>query len=138
VSTRERRERRAERLNDWADGREEKARTAHQASLDATAGIPFGQPILVGHHSEKRHRAAVERGQRHASAAVGHARKATDMHERAENIERKLERSIYDDDSDAIERLEQRLSVAPWRRPRWARVSAPNAARVTTRDRAGA
>ena len=110
MSTRERRQRRAGRLRGWADGREQKADAAEQASRDATAGIPLGQPIIVGHHSEKRHRAALRRGDRQMSAAVDHARKASDMRERTASIERGLDRAIYDDDPDAIERLHQKLT----------------------------
>ncbi|MCA1571183.1 MAG: DUF3560 domain-containing protein [Chloroflexi bacterium] len=110
MTYRERREARAEKLREWADGREQKAEAAHQASHAATAGIPFGQPILVGHHSERRHRNAVERGQRQASAAVDHARTATRHEEKADEIERQLGRSIYSDDPDAIERLREKLA----------------------------
>ena len=46
LTYRERRERKAERLREWADKREVKASSAHQTSSDAVAGIPFGQPII--------------------------------------------------------------------------------------------
>lgn len=56
----ERQERRAERLEARAD----KAR-AEQGRLfdyvDTVAGIMNGTPLLIGHHSEKRHRRELER-----------------------------------------------------------------------------
>lgn len=110
MTYRERRERRAERLREWAGSREQKAAAAHQASHEATAQIPFGQPILVGHHSERRHRNAVERGQQQATAALENSRTAQRHEEKAANIEAQLDRSIYSDDPDALERLREKLA----------------------------
>lgn len=58
---RERAEARAERLEDQADrlAAEGKARLAAADSIASV--IPMGQPILVGHHSERRHRKDLER-----------------------------------------------------------------------------
>jgi len=47
-----------------------RATEAMDASRKAVEGIPFGQPILVGHHSEKRHRRDIARAQRAADRAV--------------------------------------------------------------------
>jgi hypothetical protein len=109
MTTREKRERRAERRRGWAEGREAKAEIASKAAHDATAGIPFGQPILVGHHSEGMHRRAVERGQRQASKVVEHSDMARRHRQAAETIEAQLDASIYDDDHDAIQRLRARI-----------------------------
>lgn len=52
---------RAERFENYSENR---AKDAEQASKQVTSileHIPFGQPILVGHHSEKRARKDVER-----------------------------------------------------------------------------
>lgn len=81
--------------------------------------IPFGQPILVGHHSEGRDRNYRDRIDRTMERGVEHARKAEDMRSRAEGIEAQLERSIYDDDPDAVERLEERLAVLEAERERF-------------------
>jgi hypothetical protein len=118
MTYRERRERRAERLREWADGREAKSDAAHEASRDATAGIPFGQPILVGHHSERRHRNAVERGQRQATAAIEHGRTADRHREKADNIERAAANAIYSDDDDADERLREKIETLEAKRSR--------------------
>jgi hypothetical protein len=37
---------------------------------EEVSGIPFGQPVLVGHHSERKHRKAIERASRALSQAV--------------------------------------------------------------------
>ena len=50
---RDRRIAKAERLREWADKRDAKAVTARAAADQTADMIPFGQPILVGHHSER-------------------------------------------------------------------------------------
>lgn len=57
----ERAETRAERFEDYSDSRKEDADRAHAAVHRIADGIPFGQPILVGHHSEKHARKDAER-----------------------------------------------------------------------------
>ncbi|WP_143132963.1 DUF3560 domain-containing protein, partial [Brucella cytisi] len=37
---------------------------------EAATGIPFGQPILVGHHSEARHRRTIEKADRAMRASI--------------------------------------------------------------------
>ena len=87
----DRAEERAERFEDYSDRRADDAEQAHGA-VEAIAGnIPLGQPILVGHHSEKRARKDAERienGMRRAvkmweqskywtdraASAIGHAK----------------------------------------------------------------
>ena len=87
LTTRERRENKAARLRGWADGREAKADERLNAAHAATDGIPMGQPILVGHHSQRRHERAIERGDNAMRASVEHSNKAGEMRGRAANIE---------------------------------------------------
>jgi SAM-dependent methyltransferase len=65
----ERAEERSERFEDYSDKRERDAYQA-KATVDAIAdAIPFGQPILVGHHSERharKHKEQIESGMRKA------------------------------------------------------------------------
>lgn len=107
---RERREARAERLREWASKRETKAEQAAQASSAAVAEIPFGQPILVGHHSQRRHERTLERGHDAMRASWEHSEKARDMESRADNIEAANAEAIYDDDPDAKERLAAKIA----------------------------
>jgi hypothetical protein len=46
----------AARRLEWAEAREKRATTAYEKASGIISMIPFGQPILVGHHSEKRAR----------------------------------------------------------------------------------
>ena len=80
MTRRERLERRAEKRREWAESRSQKAAESWSAARAATAGIEFGQPILVGHHSERRHRGALKRqdaamrkASEHSDMAAAHA-----------------------------------------------------------------
>ena len=52
---------RAERFSDYQESRAEDATRAQEYVSSITDGIPMGQPILVGHHSEKHARKDAER-----------------------------------------------------------------------------
>ena len=64
---------RSNRRSDWADSRRTKADAAHQRSSDLVSGMPRGQPILSGHHSEKSHRNRIRRSQDALGRAVEHS-----------------------------------------------------------------
>lgn len=57
----ERAEERAERFGDYSDSRRDDAEQARAAVSAIADNIPFGQPILVGHHSERRARKDAEK-----------------------------------------------------------------------------
>lgn len=86
----------AAREYDKADLREEKS------------GIPLGQPILIGHHSEGRHRRALRR----ADEAMRRAVDATKAANRLEETLRGSETSnaVSSDDPDAISKLRAKVS----------------------------
>lgn len=72
----ERSSERAQRLSDRAD-REEGKSDARRATVESiTAGIPFGQPILVGHHSQRRAERDAERIHSNMAAAIEHEDRA--------------------------------------------------------------
>ncbi len=105
MTRRERLERKLEKREEWAAGRREKSAQAFDSARAATEGIPFGQPILVGHHSERRHRNAITK----SDNAMRRGCESQDMAEhhasKAEGISAQLEGSIFSDDPDAIEAL---------------------------------
>jgi len=80
----ERARNKADRLRGYASNAENKSDQYYKQSHDATAGIPFGQPILVGHHSEKRHRRAIEKSRNAADKCVEMSDKAKDYNRRAD------------------------------------------------------
>lgn len=57
----ERAEERAERFEEYSDNRRQDADRAHAAVKSIADNIPLGQPILVGHHSEKHARRDAEK-----------------------------------------------------------------------------
>ena len=66
----ERAEQRAERFEDYSDKRGTEAGRARAAVASIADGIPFGQPILVGHHSQRRAERDAEKIQRGMEKAV--------------------------------------------------------------------
>ena len=66
----ERAEQRADRFDDYADRRTADAGAARAAVAAIADNIPLGQPILVGHHSERRARKDAERIQAGMRRAV--------------------------------------------------------------------
>ena len=57
----ERQEERAERFENYSEKRASEADSQHEAVKSICEHIPLGQPILIGHHSEKRARKDAER-----------------------------------------------------------------------------
>lgn len=113
----DRAEQRADRFDDYADRRQDEANRAHDAVQSICDGIPMGQPILVGHHSERHARKDAERidngmrkavklwdtakyWERRAKGAIQHAKykeRPDVRHRRIKGIEadkRKAERAI--------------------------------------------
>lgn len=80
----ERAELRAERMEDRAEAAQDEATSRFGASRAILDVIPMGQPILVGHHSEKRHRRDLERADNHMRAGVEALDKAEHYQRRAE------------------------------------------------------
>lgn len=81
----ERAEARAEALEAKAERKENKAQAANQASLTALNSLPEGgEPIKIGHHSETRHRNAIDRAHKAMGRSVEASREAQRAAERAE------------------------------------------------------
>lgn len=77
-------------------------------SEDAT-GIPFGQPILVGHHSERKHRRTLERADNHMRQGIECSKKANKYRNMANAIGCG---GISSDDPEAIQKLQAQLNSA--------------------------
>ena len=69
--------------------------------------IPLGQPILVGHHSEKRHRRDLKRIDEYFAKAKEHHDKAEYFRRRAAAAESNV--IIFSDDPDATEKLVDKI-----------------------------
>lgn len=103
-------ERRAELRREWAAKRASKANAAFKAAHDLAEMIPFGQPILVGHHSEKHARADAKRIENGMRSGVESQRMAVRHERKAATIESRLKRTIFSDDENAAENLQKRIA----------------------------
>lgn len=88
----ERAEDRAERMSGYADNASARSEAAYARAHQIADGIPFGQPVLVGHHSEGRHRRDLDRIDRGMRASITEDRKAGHFAERAETAAQYQER----------------------------------------------
>lgn len=108
MTRKERQEARAERYRQFAENAEKRATAAFNASSAAVENIPLGQPILVGHHSEKAHRRALERSNGAMMRSVHESEKAAYYRQKAEAVENND--NIYIGDEDAVERLTKKIA----------------------------
>ena len=101
-------EARRDRYNSLSQKISKKAHSLHDEGAKALEQIPFGQPILVGHHSEKRDRA-------YRARAVGKMDKSFVLMDKAEHYANKAESvgtaGISSDDPDAIKKLKEKLET---------------------------
>jgi Domain of unknown function (DUF3560) len=102
----ERRAARIERLRERAERLQSEGRLSLASAQRISAMIPFGQPILVGHHSEKRHRKDLERIRNGYDRGYETLNKAAELASRAESAERND--AISSDDPNALVRLREK------------------------------
>lgn len=74
---------------------------------EEASGIPFGQPILVGHHSEGRHRAAIRRADNAMRRSIAEDKRAGELAARADAVGTG---GISSDDPDAVAKLREKLA----------------------------
>ena len=110
MTRRERLERKLEKREEWAQSRKSKAQSSFRAADRSVEGIPMGQPILVGHHSEKRHRGALNRCHTAMHNGLEHEDMAKHHSEKAAGLSDQLDRCIFSDDDDAIEQLQAKIN----------------------------
>ena len=110
MTRRERMERRLARREEWAGKATAAAGQNFTAARRALDGIEPGQPILVGHHSERHHRRAIERADAKMAAGVERSKMAERHAAVAATLEDRLDRSIFSDDRDAVEQLRARIA----------------------------
>ena len=79
----------AERLQGYSVKAALKSEQYYEKSHSITDNIPLGQPILVGHHSEARHRRDIEKSWNAMGKSVQESDKAEDYKERASYWEKR-------------------------------------------------
>lgn len=97
---------RKQRLLDSAERANEASNQRYEIAKNMADGIPFGQPILLGHHSEKRDRNYRARITSNMNKSVELQRKANYYEQRAASVGKG---GISSDDPEAIAKLERRI-----------------------------
>lgn len=107
----EKQERKRERFEELAQkNRDKSASEFKKADLSESAtGIPFGQPILVGHHSEGRHRRTLERADNAMRRSIEADNKADYYAGKAAGVGTG---GISSDDPEAATKLYQKIAAA--------------------------
>lgn len=101
------RQARVDRILAKADRREKDGQARLAAADHKASFIPFGQPILVGHHSEKRHRRDLEMIRRNTDKGFASLQEAKRLRAKALTVEENA--AIFSDDPAATEKLEAKI-----------------------------
>jgi hypothetical protein len=102
-------EARRQRLLDRADKRQGEANARYKTAKSMAGCIPFGQPILVGHHSEKRDRNFRDKIHRNFGKAFALDKEAGELRGRAAAVGTG---GISSDDPEAVVKLKEQLAAA--------------------------
>lgn len=104
----ERQAQRRERYEELANKAEGESNAQRHRAHSLLDPIPLGQPILVGHHSEKRHRRTLDRADNAMRKSVEASKKAEYYTQKAASVGCS---GISSDDPDAIEKLQDKLDT---------------------------
>lgn len=86
----ERMKRKAEKLRGYEANAENRSTQHYQDSHEGRDFLSLGEPIKIGHHSERRHRALIERNWQRMGKSVAETEKAKDYASRAEYWEARV------------------------------------------------
>lgn len=104
----ERKQARIERFEALAEKAETQSNEAYEQVDRIASFIPMGQPILVGHHSEKRHRRDIEKMDNGMRKSVELSKKADYYADRAKSAA--SNNAIFSDDPNAAEKLADKIA----------------------------
>lgn len=104
----EKQARKLERYSELAEKRKLESQQAWNQADKISDAIPFGQPILIGHHSEKRHRRDLDKIDRLSHKAIELNDKADYYENKADNIVNP--KGISSDDPEAISKLKAEIA----------------------------
>ena len=105
----EKQEARRQRLNDRADRLQSESSRNYQEAREMGDRIPLGQPILVGHHSEKRDRNNRDRMGAKYDRSMEQRQQAEETRRRAEAVGTG---GISSDDPEAVAKLRDKVERA--------------------------
>ena len=110
MTRRERIEARIEKRRTWAASSERKSTAAFDTAHRISSMIPFGQPILVGHHSEAHARRDADRICNNMDKACEMSKKAEEHESKAAGLQHQLETCIFSDDENAIQAITDKVN----------------------------
>ena len=103
----ERREARKLRYEELSKKAEERASQYSNSTANSILAMTPGQPIIIGHHSEKKARRLHEKAWQDIGKSIEEDKKSKYYKDRAEIVENS--KVIYNDDPNAIEKLKDKL-----------------------------
>jgi len=106
----EKRAARIEHLKERAAKVEKKATSLYDSAHAMASVIPFGQPILVGHHSERRDRNYRAKFHRKFEKSFDLMKKAAELKQRAASAANNT--AISSDDPEAVTKLREKIDAA--------------------------
>ena len=103
----ERKQRRIERYKIVSQKKKEESDARANSNAQRILMMTPGQPILVGHHSEKRHRRLIEKANNDIKKSIELSDKSQYYEDKARSAENN--NAIYNDDPKAISKLKDKL-----------------------------
>ena len=103
----EKQARKLERFQELAEKNSNLSDESYERSKRLGEMIPFGQPILVGHHSEKGHRRHIDKIHNEMSKSIKAEDKANYYKRKADNIQNN--KAISSDNPEAVNLLKEKL-----------------------------
>lgn len=103
----ERKNRRIERYKELSIKAKEKSKYYQNSNASRILQMTPGQPILIGHHSEKRHRNLIKRANNDMRKSIEFDDKSNYYKDKIRAVEDN--NAIYNDDPDAINKLKEKL-----------------------------
>ena len=89
----ERKEARIERFEGYAENAEERSNAAYKRAESVSSQIPMGQPLLCGHHSEKRHRRDLNRIDSGMRKSIEESKKAEHYEYKSRSLDYQVKRT---------------------------------------------
>jgi hypothetical protein len=102
---------RADRRRNWAASAENKSDTYYEKSNKDSAFLSLGEPVKIGHHSEKRHRKIIDEQWNNMGKSVEYSNKA-EAHESVAEYWEKKSKDINLSMPESIDFYEYKLEIA--------------------------
>lgn len=124
MNRRERLENKIAKREEWAAKAEARGEARLSGARRIMDGIPLGQPILIGHHSERHHRADIKRIDNGVTKGLELLNLSKHHESKAAGLADQLDRCVFSDDDNAIEALTARMEEKITKRDRMKQVNA--------------